>query len=60
MENIVVIDMVCGTKTDTSSDYKAEHAGETYYFCSPECRDHFNNGPGEICAIAHDSFLRRP
>jgi len=59
MTNIIVQDFVCGTKTDTGSEYRSEYAGETYYFCSHECRDKFNANPQETASIAHDSLVLR-
>ncbi len=34
-------DPVCGTFISTSSAVQKAVHGETYYFCSPECRDKF-------------------
>jgi YHS domain-containing protein len=36
-----VKDPVCGMAVSTSSDYKADYQGKTYYFCSTTCRDTF-------------------
>jgi hypothetical protein len=34
-------DPVCGTFVAPSAALKKEKGGETYYFCSPACRDKF-------------------
>jgi YHS domain-containing protein len=34
-------DPVCGTFISTASAIQKRVGGETYYFCSPECRDKF-------------------
>ncbi len=34
-------DPVCGTFIAASTALQTKVAGETYYFCSPECRDRF-------------------
>jgi YHS domain-containing protein len=34
-------DPVCGTFISTSTAIQKRVGGETYYFCSPECRDKF-------------------
>jgi YHS domain-containing protein len=42
----MAIDPVCGMEVDeqTTKD-KAMHEGETYYFCSKDCRDEFQASP---------------
>ena len=34
-------DPVCGTFISTATAIQKRAGGETYYFCSPECRDKF-------------------
>jgi len=34
-------DPVCGTFISTATAIQKRVSGETYYFCSPECRDKF-------------------
>lgn len=34
-------DPVCGTFISTSTEFQKKAGGETYYFCSAECRDKF-------------------
>lgn len=34
-------DPVCGTYTAAASSVQQTRGGETFYFCSPECRDKF-------------------
>ena len=40
-------DPVCGMKVDpaTARGGKHEHAGQTYWFCNPRCRDRFAADP---------------
>lgn len=39
-------DPICGTYVAEELAIKATAAGQVHYFCSPECRDRFLNGPG--------------
>ena len=42
-----VKDPVCGMSVDpATAKFSAEHAGETYYFCSAKCHDKFVADPG--------------
>jgi Cu+-exporting ATPase len=34
-------DPICGMEVDEKTGLRLEHEGETYYFCSPVCRDKF-------------------
>ena len=36
-------DPVCGTFISAATAIKKDVRGETYYFCSPECRDRFRS-----------------
>lgn len=39
-------DPVCGMEVDEkTAQFKAEHMGETYYFCSPGCKRAFEANP---------------
>lgn len=39
-------DPVCGMQVEVEhAQWKAEHAGETYYFCSPGCLKAFEQAP---------------
>ena len=42
-----VKDPVCGMMVDpaTARGGSAEHAGKTYYFCNPRCRERFLASP---------------
>jgi P-type Cu+ transporter len=41
-----VIDPVCGMKVDPSrAPAKAEHSGQTFYFCNPHCAERFRQEP---------------
>lgn len=40
-------DPVCGTAVDEAkAAAKTEYAGETFYFCSIDCREKFEEDPG--------------
>jgi Cu+-exporting ATPase len=45
-------DPVCGMKVDTASPRGGthEHAGKTYFFCNPRCRERFAADPGHWLA----------
>ena len=37
---------VCGMDVDTATaTEQSEYEGQTYYFCSPECKEAFNDEP---------------
>jgi len=38
-------DLVCGMEVERSSSYTATRQGETYYFCSQPCQEHFVDNP---------------
>ena len=39
-------DPICGMEVDEKTALRLEHEGETYYFCSPSCRDRFLSEKG--------------
>lgn len=39
------IDPICGMTVDTGTALQAERDGETYWFCSEECRQKFLSAP---------------
>ena len=41
-------DPVCRMLIDPAEALSAEHAGETYWFCSLHCRDEFSADPGHF------------
>ena len=48
-----VQDPVCGMMVDSSTaEWKADHQGETYYFCSAECEQRFTAEPSRFVAQA--------
>ena len=48
------IDPVCGMTVDTATaKRKAEHAGETYYFCSAGCKTKFTADPDKYLTKQH-------
>ncbi|MEQ9637816.1 MAG: heavy metal translocating P-type ATPase [Devosia marina] len=49
----LVKDPVCGMSVDpTTASFSAEHAGDTYYFCSAKCHDKFVADPSAYFAKA--------
>ncbi len=42
------IDPVCGMEVDPSTDLRADHGGQTYYFCNPSCLERFVVDPGQF------------
>lgn len=41
-------DPVCGMTVRTDSRHRAEHAGQTYYFCCSGCRERFVADPASF------------
>jgi YHS domain-containing protein len=39
------VDPVCGMDVDEKVKDRAEFEGQTYYFCSKDCRDEFQKSP---------------
>ncbi len=43
------IDPVCGMEVDpATAEWKADHEGSTYYFCSRGCMEDFREDPGSF------------
>jgi YHS domain-containing protein len=41
-----VMDLVCGMELSLEeAKFSAEYKGETYYFCSENCKEHFQKNP---------------
>jgi Cu+-exporting ATPase len=53
-EPSLVVDPVCGMKVNpaTARGGSAEHAGHTYYFCNPRCRERFSADPQKYLSKA--------
>ncbi len=54
------IDPICGMEVNDSSQHRAEHNGETFYFCSAGCQEKFLAAPDETIAAATDSAVQSP
>ncbi len=39
------IDPVCGMEVGEETEFKVEHMGKTYYFCSLHCKAQFEANP---------------
>jgi YHS domain-containing protein len=44
-------DPVCGMEVDQSTEYRTDHNGKTYYFCSSNCKTTFNKNPNKYVKI---------
>jgi Cu+-exporting ATPase len=53
-DDAVAIDPVCGMKVKRAAPNGGthEHAGQTYYFCNPKCREKFGLDPAKYLAPA--------
>lgn len=41
-----VMDLVCGMElAPDEAKFRSEYKGKTYYFCSENCKQHFDNSP---------------
>ena len=47
-EAAATVDPVCGMSVDPSAALSHRHGAETYYFCSPRCRDRFVAEPAKF------------
>ena len=45
-------DLVCGMTVDDNSPHRSTHAGQTYVFCSPNCKQEFDKEPERYVAPA--------
>jgi P-type Cu+ transporter len=45
-------DPVCGMMVDPTAQYRAEHAGHAYHFCSARCRERFAADPARYLTSA--------
>ena len=49
----MAIDPVCGMDVnEKSAPAKSEYDGKTYYFCSPNCREEFEDDPEQYIESA--------
>lgn len=52
-------DPVCGMQVDEkSTEVRLEYQGATYYFCSPGCRERFQEDPEKFAARARSDWGR--
>ena len=57
MEEVPIIDPVCGTEVTAESEFTAEYEGVTFYFCCEKCRDEFIAEPGKFLEAAGEEVL---
>lgn len=49
----MTIDPVCGMNVDeTNTEYQTQYGGQTYSFCSQECKDTFEEKPERYARAA--------
>lgn len=53
------VDPVCGMTVQTAAAKSAVIDGTAYYFCSNECREHFEAAPHAYSASKHDGQPRQ-
>jgi len=48
----MAVDPVCGMQVDENAAaperYTSQHSGQTFYFCSEECKQEFDENPDEF------------
>jgi YHS domain-containing protein len=44
-ERNMPVDPVCGMDVDEKATERAEYEGQTYYFCSRDCKEEFESSP---------------
>ncbi|MBI5284628.1 MAG: ATP-binding cassette domain-containing protein [Chloroflexi bacterium] len=55
----VVRDPVCGASVETDNSVPLDHDGQTYYFCSRDCRRTFQQSPARFTSGTNASFAAR-
>jgi Cu+-exporting ATPase len=46
-------DIVCGMEvSDKDSEYRSQYEGQTFYFCSNECKTKFDESPEDFMTAA--------
>ena len=49
----MAVDPVCGMEIqERDADFKSEHGGKQYAFCSEECKQRFDKNPQEFVKAA--------
>ena len=61
VESSTAVDLVCGmTVEKAGAKHVAEHEGEKYYFCGPECQSEFGRDPATYIASGSGKGGHRP
>jgi YHS domain-containing protein len=47
------VDSVCGMEVDMDTPFKAGYQGETFYFCTQQDKDEFQDRPSTYARKAH-------
>jgi YHS domain-containing protein len=45
-------DPVCGMKVDENSQHQTQYGSQTYYFCSEQCKNEFEQNPEQYAKSA--------
>ena len=54
------VDPVCGMEVNPENAAgKSEYAGRTYYFCSEQCRNRFDENPAQYAGAGDGGDVRR-
>ena len=48
------VDPVCGMNVETATAKSSVYSGKPYFFCSPQCRDKFEQAPGSFLKATTD------
>jgi Cu+-exporting ATPase len=54
----VTKDPVCGMNVEDKSPHTSTSAGQTYRFCSPDCKKEFDRQPDRYAVAADGKVLR--
>ena len=57
--NGMKFDLVCGMEVDSAeAKHTSEYKGETYYFCSASCKEHFVNDPEKYARAIEEALSK--
>ena len=57
MDDVALVDPVCGMEVTMESEWTAEYEGVTFYFCCEDCRDKFVGEPGKYLEAMGEEVL---
>jgi YHS domain-containing protein len=53
-------DPVCGMEVDDTTEYRTQYKGDTYLFCSADCKDKFSQNPEQYAKQQQKTQSQRP